>query len=97
MGSGYFSYKWLKDGKIIAYSPSLTINSFLPEHQGSYVCVVNDSHVSVESNPAQLTLSKSVLFLHNISDYNTSYIQILRSWNIQGVAVLIMVIVLHYQ
>ena len=62
-------YKWKKDGADIIQSdryctgvnePTLTISSFKIEDMGSYTCEIktNNDAVSVESNPAQLELSK---------------------------------------
>lgn len=66
VGSQPLRYWWKKNRQHISdtkhYSgmntPSLTIMSFLPEHQGGYTCVVSDGQVSRESDLADLKLSK---------------------------------------
>ena len=65
VGSGFLSYQWKKNGKYITQSefngtntPTLKINSFKSEHQGSYKCIVNNGQKVVESNPAELNISK---------------------------------------
>ena len=65
VGSGCLSYKWKKNGEDITQpdftgisTPTLKISSFMAEHQGSYTCTVSDGQKFVESNPAELKLSK---------------------------------------
>ena len=65
IGSEPFTYKWMKDGKDIVnlrctgiQESTLKIDQFLKEHQGSYTCIVSDGQMFVESNSADLTLSK---------------------------------------
>ena len=67
IGSGSLSYQWKNSGKDITRdqpdfsetdTPNLKISSFMPEHQGSYTCIVSDGQMFVESNPAELKLSK---------------------------------------
>ena len=78
---GAESYEWNKDGKNITDTkyniigtdkPNLTINEFLADDQGHYVCVVKNSHRSIESMPANLALGKcqcqlySCIWLHQL-------------------------------
>lgn len=58
VGAGNLTYEWIKDGKHVIYSPTLTITSFQPQHQGCYICVVSDGQKSVTSSNATLALSK---------------------------------------
>ena len=67
VGSGSLSYQWKKNGKDITRdqpdftetdTPNLKISSLKPKHQGSYTCTVSDGQKFVESNPAELKLSK---------------------------------------
>ena len=67
VGSGSLSYQWKKNGEDITRdqpdfsgtdTSNLKISSFMPENQGSYTCIVSDGQTFVESNPAELKLSK---------------------------------------
>ena len=68
VGSGSLSYHWKKNGKDLTQTdftgtdtPTLKISSFMPEHEGSYKCVVSDGQKFVESHPAELKISKCCL------------------------------------
>ena len=60
-------YMWKRNGKNIA-SPkcsgvgtcTLTIDSFTPEHEGEYTCIVSDDEKNVKSNSAELKLGKQL-------------------------------------
>ena len=61
IGLGSLSYKWKKDGQDITDpectgvdTSNLTICSFSHEHVGSYMCIVSNHQMTVESNPAEL-------------------------------------------
>lgn len=64
VGAERVSYRWRKDEEDIIDptsftgidASSLTINQFLPEHQGKYLCVIKHSEGSIESEPADLAL-----------------------------------------
>ena len=64
VGAESISYRWRKYEEDIidpTYftgidTSSLTINQFLPEHQGKYLCVIKHSEDSIESEPAELAL-----------------------------------------
>ena len=65
VGEGNLSYQWKKDDLDITDrrcigidTSTLTIISFSDAHVGKYTCTVQDSKTSVQSNPAQLDLSK---------------------------------------
>ena len=67
IGPGQLSYCWKKDGKPISDlkcrgtdGPNLTIDKFSTGDQGVYLCVIatENSHNSIESNPANMVLGK---------------------------------------
>lgn len=73
VGVGSLSYQWLKDGKAITKdwcsnctggdTHELVVSAFLPEHEGSYKCVVSTGNESVESRPADVRFGKYNSFL----------------------------------
>ena len=64
VGAERVSYRWRKDEEDIIDptsftgidASSLTINQFLPDHQGKYLCVIEHSEGSIESKTADLAL-----------------------------------------
>ena len=65
VGYGPISYEWKKDGKDIPHfectgtdTDTLSIKRFSSRHQGSYGCMIKDHHSSVNTEPANLALSK---------------------------------------
>ena len=65
IGPGPLSYKWKKDGVDIYDQDStgvnestLIIRSFSLKHEGMYTCKIKYNEKSVESNPANVQLSK---------------------------------------
>ena len=75
IGAGPLLYKWKRNGADIVdqdcigvNESTLTIGSFIPEHEGDYSCEVEHNQMSVRSNIAKLELSKyvHVLFLYHL-------------------------------
>ena len=68
-GAENLIYLWKKDREdltghgdhyIGTNTPTLTINEFLPDDQGKYVCIIKNCNSSIESEQADLKLGMSI-------------------------------------
>ena len=81
-GAEHLSYKWKKDGEDITDPkcigtdrPTLTIGEFIRDNQGKYSCVINNSHSSIESEPASLALGKCILYPFYLNMRETTHMR----------------------